>query len=75
MILKKYSWEEVQQHKYPHDCWVVVERKVEGCKKGLILDVTDWVYEEYDPPVLLIVLFRYPSIQGAILSMMGLEET
>jgi len=41
--LQKYTWEEVKQHKYPHDCWVVVQREIDGQKKGIVLDVTSWV--------------------------------
>lgn len=41
--LRKYSWEEVKQHKYPHDCWVVVQRERDGRKRGLVLDVTNWI--------------------------------
>jgi len=40
--LKKYSWEEVKCHNSPADCWVVLEREVDGQKKGLILDITEW---------------------------------
>jgi len=41
--LRKFTWEEVKQHKYPHDCWVVLQKEVEGVKKGIVLDVTSWV--------------------------------
>jgi len=40
--LKKFSWDEVKEHNSPSDCWIVIEREVEGEKKGLILDVTQW---------------------------------
>jgi len=41
-ILKKYSWEEVKAHNCASDCWVVLEREVDGVKKGLVLDITEW---------------------------------
>jgi len=40
--LKKFSWDEVKVHNSPSDCWIVLEREVDGVKKGLILDVTEW---------------------------------
>jgi len=40
--LKKFSWEEVNSHSTPSDCWVVIEREVAGVKKGLVLDITEW---------------------------------
>lgn len=40
--MKKYTWEEVKAHNHPSDCWIVVEREVDGVRKGLILDVTEW---------------------------------
>jgi len=40
--LRKFSWDEVKTHNSPSDCWVVLEREVDGVKKGLILDITEW---------------------------------
>jgi fatty acid desaturase len=40
--LQKFTWDEVKVHNNPEDCWIVVEREVDGVKKGLILDVTEW---------------------------------
>lgn len=41
--LRKLSWEEVNQHKYPHDCWVVIQREIAGQKRGIVYNVTSWV--------------------------------
>lgn len=40
--LKKFNWDEVKVHNKQSDCWVVIEREIEGEKKGLILDITQW---------------------------------
>lgn len=40
--LKTFTWEEVQKHNRREDCWVVLEKEVDGRKKGLVLDVTEW---------------------------------
>jgi acyl-lipid (8-3)-desaturase len=40
--LKRYGWDEVKKHNHRADCWVVVERVVDGVKKGIILDITQW---------------------------------
>lgn len=41
-VLQKFTWEEVKKHNTRADCWIVLERVVDGEKKGLVLDVTDW---------------------------------
>lgn len=40
--LKQYTWEEVKKHTTREDCWVVVEREIDGKKKGIVLDITHW---------------------------------